>query len=265
MKTIQAIKLLLEDCRQRVERIVARTESEYDRQVRQVIDETQEKLKKLYLLFPDIMPVSDTANMTKDDVDLMIETLQKRVSQKYSARLLPAGNVLCDEICGHKIITPTFSAWQGETAKEGNFVISYDKSTEKDAIAAMNYLVGNMLLSLPIKQVHLNFVNLTHSSAASPLMGKLDRSLFTYVSDNKALENLCDQMHDRMDEVLQNFSGDLVAYHEKNKKCLFPYEVIILLDYPNNSFDYSAKKLEALFENGHKGGVYLGHLLTSVA
>ena len=256
MKTIQAIKLILEDCRQRIDRIVCLTKKDYDAQVKEAVDETLARLKNLYMLFPDLMPVSNTSNLTKEDIAVMIQTLEERVSKKYSARLLPTGNVLCDEICGHKIVTPAFSAWQGETAKEGNFVISYDKSTEKDAIAAMNYLVGNMLLSLPIKQVHLNFVNLTHSSAASPLMGKLDRSLFTYVSDNKALENLCDQMHDRMDEVLQNFSGDLVAYHEKNKKCLFPYEVIILLDYPNNSFDYSAKKLEALFENGHKGGVY---------
>lgn len=256
MKTIQAIKLILEDCRQRIDRIVCLTKKDYDAQVKEAVDETLARLKNLYMLFPDLMPVSNTSNLTKEDIAVMIQTLEERVSKKYSARLLPTGNVLCDEICGHKIVTPAFSAWQGETAKEGNFVISYDKSTEKDAIAALNYLVGNMLLSLPIKQVHLNFVNLTHSSAASPLMGKLDRSLFTYVSDNKALENLCDQMHDRMDEVLQNFSGDLVAYHEKNKKCLFPYEVIILLDYPNNSFDYSAKKLEALFENGHKGGVY---------
>lgn len=256
MKTIQAIKLILEDCRQRIDRIVCLTKKDYDAQVKEAVDETLARLKNLYMLFPDLMPVSNTSNLTKEDIAVMIQTLEERVSKKYSARLLPTGNVLCDEICGHKIVTPAFSAWQGETAKEGNFVISYDKSTEKDAIAAMNYLVGNMLLSLPIKQVHLNIVNLTHSSAASPLMGKLDRSLFTYVSDNKALENLCDQMHDRMDEVLQNFSGDLVAYHEKNKKCLFPYEVIILLDYPNNSFDYSAKKLEALFENGHKGGVY---------
>ena len=65
---------------------------------------------------------------------------------------------LCDEICGHKIVTPAFSAWQGGTAKEGNFVISYSKSEENDAVAAMNYLIGNMLLALPIKRVHLNFI-----------------------------------------------------------------------------------------------------------
>ena len=191
MKTIQAIKLLLEDCRQRIDRIVALTKKDYEAQVKVEIEVTMERLKSLYMLFPDLMPVSDTSNLTKEDITVMIQTLEERVSKKYSARLLPTGNVLCDEICGYKIVTPAFSAWQGETAKEGNFVISYGKSEEKDAVAAMNYLVGNMLLSLPIKKVHLNFVNLNYSSTASALMSKLDKSLFSFISDTKELDAFC--------------------------------------------------------------------------
>lgn len=256
MKTIQAIKLLLEDCRQRIDRIVALTKKDYEAQVKAEVDMTNESLKKLYLLFPDIIPISDTSNLTKEDIDVMIQTLEERVSTKYSARLLPTGNVLCDEICGHKIVTPAFSAWQGGTAKEGNFVISYDKSNEKDAVAAMNYLVGNMLLSLPIKRVNLNFVNLNYSTTASGLMQKLDKSLFDFISDTKGLDAFCSNMDQRMQDVLQNCGGDLVAYNDANQTMLYPYEVVVLLEYPNEMYDYSVKKLSALLENGHKGGIY---------
>lgn len=256
MKTIQAIKLLLEDCRQRIDRIVALTKKDYEAQVKEEIEVTMERLKNLYMLFPDLMPVSNTSNLTKEDIAVMIQTLEERVSKKYSARLLPTGNVLCDEICGHKIVTPAFSAWQGGTAKEGNFVISYCKSEENDAVAAMNYLIGNMLLALPIKRVHLNFVNLNYSTTASGLMKKLDNSLFDFIADTKELEAFCSNMDQRMQDVLQNCGGDLVAYNDANKTMLYPYEVVVLLDYPNEMYDYSVKKLNALLENGHKGGIY---------
>ena len=55
MKTIQAIKLLLEEYKQHVERIVAVTRKDYEKQIEEAYNDTQEKLKKLYMLFPDIL------------------------------------------------------------------------------------------------------------------------------------------------------------------------------------------------------------------
>lgn len=256
MKTIQAIKLLLEDCRQRIDRIVALTKKDYGAQVKEEIEVTMERLKNLYMLFPDLMPVNDTDNMTPEDVQHMIENLENRVEGKYSAHLLPTGNVLCDEICGYKIVTPAFSAWQGGTAKEGNFVISYGKSEVNDAEAALSYLIENMILALPIKRVHLNFVTLNYATTASGLMKKLDKSLFDFISDTKELDTFCSNMDKRMQDVLQNCGGDLVSYNDANKTMLYPYEVVVLMDYPNETYEYSVKKLNVLLENGHKGGIY---------
>ena len=255
MKTIQAIKLILEDCRQRIERIVARTKKEYDIQVKEAIDEAQTKLKKLYMLFPDIMPVSDTEGMSKHDIEVMIENLQKRVSAKYSAHLLPTGNVLCDEICGHKIVTPAFSAWQGGTAKEGNFVISYDKSNEKDAVAAMNYLVGNMLLSLPIKRVHLNFIDLKGAATGQLFTKNLDKTLFKAIFNETAINDLLDDL-DKRREIILTDCGNLVEYNEENQINLYPYEVVVLFDYPNERYNHVEQKLYAMFENGYRSGIY---------
>ena len=255
MKTIQAIKLLLEDCRQRINRIVARTKKDYEAQVKEEIEVTMARLKNLYMLFPDLMPVSDTSNLTKEDIAVMIQTLEERVSKKYSARLMPTGNVLCDEICGHKIITPAFSPWQGGTAKEGNFVISYNKSNEKDAVSAMNYLVGNMLLSLPIKKVHLNFVDLKGAATGQLFTRNMDKTLFKAIFNESSMNNLLDDL-DKRREIILTDCGNLVEYNEENQVNLYPYEVVVLFDYPNERYNHAGQKLYSMFENGYRSGIY---------
>ena len=255
MKTIQAIKLLLEQYKQHVERIVARTKEDYDKQVKAAQAETMGKLKKLSILFPDIIPVNADDSMSASEVETMIANLKQRVETKYSARLLPSGEILHDEIYGTGFDTPTFTEWQGTTSKEANFVINYDKSSEKEAISAMNYLVGNMLLSLPIKRIHLSFIDLNFTGGAQLFTKNLDKSLFRdLIVDPQQLNDFCKEMQQRMVSILQE-CGNLVEFNEQNQTYRYPYEVVVLLDYPN-MYDYVAQQLAALFENGYKGGIY---------
>lgn len=255
MKTIKAIKLLLEEYKQHVERIVARSKTDYDKQVKVAQAETMGKLKKLSMLFPDLMPADNESNMSEKDMEIMLANLKRRVEMKYSARLLPSVETLRDEIYGTEFNTPAFIEWQGATSKEANFVIDYDKSNVKDAISAMNYLVGNMLLSLPIKRVHLNFVDLNFTGAAQLFTKNLDKSLYRdLIVDTQQLNYFCKEMQQRMVTVLQE-CGNLVEYNEQNKTYRYPYEIVVLLDYPN-MYEYVAQQLAALFENGHKGGIY---------
>lgn len=255
MKTIKAIKLLLEEYKQHVERIVARSKTDYDKQVKAAQAETMGKLKKLSMLFPDLMPADNESNMSEKDMEIMLANLKRRVEMKYSARLLPSVETLRDEIYGTEFNTPAFIEWQGATSKEANFVIDYDKSNVKGAVSAMNYLVGNMLLSLPIKRVHLNFVDLNFTGAAQLFTKNLDKSLYRdLIVDTQQLNDFCKEMQQRMVTVLQE-CGNLVEYNEQNKTYRYPYEIVVLLDYPN-MYDYVAQQLAALFENGHKGGIY---------
>lgn len=255
MKTIQAIKLLLEEYKQHVERIVAVTRKDYEKQIEAAYNDTQEKLKKLYLLFPDILSSSAIDCLTEKEIKTFVDTLSRRAMQKYSARLLPSGKMLRDEVCGKEFITPAFISWQGETGKEANFVIRYTKETFGPAVSAMNYLVSNMLLSLPIGSVHLNFVDLNFTGGAHLFTKNLDKSLFRdLIVDSNQLNDFCKEMQQRMVTVLQE-CGNLAEYNEQNHTLLYPYEIVILLDYPN-MYDYAAQQLAALFENGYKGGIY---------
>lgn len=255
MKTLQAIKLLLEEYKQHIDNIVAGTEANYNEQVEKAKEETNEKLSKLSLLFPDLIP-NDNGNLTADEINTLITQIKQRVKNKYSAPLLPSGKMLTDTIYGTKFTTPTFTAWQGATSKEANYVIQYDKSSADKAIKLMNNLVGNMLLSLPIKRVHLNFVDLNYSGGGQFFTKQLNESLFSdLIVDTQSLNDFCKEMQQRMVSALQD-CGSLVEYNEENKCYHYPYyEVVVLLDYPK-MYDYVAQQLAPLFENGHKGGIY---------
>jgi hypothetical protein len=255
MKTLQAIKLLLEDYKQRVESIVARTKNEYDKQVKDAQAETTNKLRKLSFLLPDIMSIAEVGAIKASEAETLVANIKHRVNTKYSARLLPSGKVLTDTIYGATFTTPIFSEWQGASSKEANFVINYNKTSANEAVTLMNNLVGNMLLSLPIKQVHLNFVDLNYTGGAQLFTKNIDKSLYRdLIVDTQSLNDFCKELQQRMVTVLQD-CGNLVEYNEQNKTFQYPYEVVVLLDYPN-MYDYAAQQLSALFENGHKGGIY---------
>ena len=83
MKTIRAIQLLLEEYKQHIERIVARTGEEYEKEAQEVLEETTGKLRKLSLLFPDLMPVPDGGEISASDIETMIGNLRTRVAGKY--------------------------------------------------------------------------------------------------------------------------------------------------------------------------------------
>lgn len=256
METLKAINALLREFQQQVERIVAPTKQEHDEQVNLAYASTMGKLRKLCRLFPDIMPIGGGTKMSADEVQNIISNLKRSVATKFSAPLLPSYNMLQKEVCGKKFNIPSFEAWQGASSEEANFVIHYNKATESDAISAMNYLVGNMLLSLPIKRVHLNFVDLNYSGAAALFTTKLDKSLFRdVIYTTQEFQEFCEEMQQRLGEAVQDLGGNLIKYNEENQTYRYPYEVVVLIGYPNQ-FDHTPQQLSSLFENGHKGGIY---------
>ena len=191
MRTIKAFETLLTGFKQQVERIVATTEADYKQQVEMAKEETMTKLKKLGILFPDMLS-GYGSNMSTSETSTLIDNLKRRIEGKYMADLLPSGEMLSDTIYGVTFNTPAFIGWQGLTSREANFVISYNKLTAGKAIKTMNSLVSSMLLSLPVKGVHLNFVDLNFTGGAQLFTQNLDKSLFRdLIVDTQQLGDFC--------------------------------------------------------------------------
>ena len=143
--------------------------------------------------------------------------------------------------------------WQGGKAGQ-NFVINYSNKTTEKAQARLNQLVVDMLLSLPGKSFCLHFVDLTFSAQVSLLTRNLDEKLYgKLISSPNDWNQLKDELRAKMAKSLEDY-GDVVKYNESKNKVVVPYDVVIITDYQKCLNEM--RGIDALFENGHKGGIY---------
>ena len=254
MKTISAFNRLLREFELRIESIVTLDKDEYGKEVERARQDVKEKLLLLRQVFPDLVQVNYDSAVKKDEADRIIQGLRRRVTNKYAADIIATGETIKETIYGTDFYLPSFSEWQ-TGSEPANFVISYNKAILPQAQKALNTLVANMLISLPIKAVHLNFVDLNYTGGAALFSQNLDKSLFRdLVVSSQQLDDLCKEMQSRMVTTLQE-CGALPKYNKEHQLFKYPYEIIVLLDYPN-MYDHVSEQLVPLFRNGHKGGVY---------
>jgi len=255
MNTINAIPRLLREYTLRLERITATDENSYEAQVATAQQALKEKFNKLRQIYPELIQVNYDSAVTPKEGQAIIENLRRRMENKYVAENIATGEVLRDVVNGEEIFTPNLVRWQHPQEQKSNFVISYNKFTQSKAIQTMNALVSNIMLSLPIKQVHLNFVDLNFTGGGQLFTQNLDKSLFRdLIVDAQQLSEFCKELQQRLASIVQD-CGDLAKYNREKKMFRYPYEVVVLLDYPN-FYGYSTEQLIPLFQNGHKGGIY---------
>lgn len=143
--------------------------------------------------------------------------------------------------------------WQSGKAGQ-NFVINYSNKSAEKAQACLNQLIVNMLLSLPGRSFNLHFVDLAFSAQASFLTRNLDKKLYgKLISSPNDWNQLKDELRAKMAKSLEDY-GDVAKYNESKNKVVVPYDVVVVTDYQKCLNDM--RDIDALFENGHKGGIY---------
>ena len=254
MKTISAINTILREYELRLERSVSTTAEEYKEDVRLAQEDVVDKFKKLRQILPELVQVNYDSEVSSSEIATIKKNLVSRVEEKFVADLIPTGETMKRNVCGTDFEIPVYAQWQSDPSN-ANFVINYDKASLDKAVKAFNCLLSNIILSLPIKSVHLNFVDLQLSGTASLFTRNLDHSLYRdLIADTGQLDSLCKDMQSRMVTVLQE-CGELAKYNAKNQGFRYPYEIVVLLHYPNN-FERVSDSLIPLFQNGYKGGIY---------
>ena len=191
--------------------------------------------------------------VSSDKAMAVFDTISENVSQKYSIAYLPDGQHTVDKVDKQKFETPTIMEWMGGKAGQ-NFVINYSNNSTEKALGILNQLIVDMLLSLPGKSFNLHFVDLAFSAQASFLTRNLDEKIYgKLISSPNDWNQLKDSLREKMAKSLEEY-GDVAKYNESKNRVVVPYDVVVVTDYQKCLNEM--RDIDALFENGHKGGIY---------
>ena len=190
---------------------------------------------------------------SSENAQLLFNKIAENVNRSSSVKYLPDGHHTKDVLGNIIIETPTIMEWQGGKAGQ-NFVINYTNKSAEKAITHLNQLIVDMLLSLPGRCFNLHFVDLAFSAQASFLTRNLDEKLYgKLLSSPNEWQQLKDTLRAKMAKALEDY-GDVVKYNESKNRVVVPYDVVVITDYQKCLNDM--RDIDALFENGHKGGIY---------
>ena len=235
MKTIKQIKLLVENI----------TASVNSRNNNELIDSVRNNFLPLFQF--------NIKASSSEEAQIMFNKIAENVNKNSFVAYLPDGQHTIDRVGKAVIETPTIMEWQGGKVGQ-NFAINYTNKTTEKAQGRLNQLVVDMLLSLPGKSFCLHFVDLAFSAQASFLTRNLDEKLYgKLISSPNDWNRLKDDLRAKMAKSLEEY-GDVAKYNESKNKVVVPYDVVVITDYQKCLNDM--RDLDALFENGHKGGIY---------
>lgn len=190
---------------------------------------------------------------SSEKAQLVFEKIGENVSRRTSVPYLPDGLHTKDQIGIQTFETPTIMEWMGGQSGR-NFVINYSNKSANKAEARLNQLVVDMLLSLPSRSINIHFVDLTFSAQASFLTRNLDEKIYgKLISSSNDWNHLKDSLREKMAKALEEY-GDVAKYNDSKNRVVVPYDVVVINDYQKCVNEMS--DLDALFENGHKGGIY---------
>lgn len=235
MKTIKQIKQLIET-------IAPSADSEENIEL---IDSVRDNFLPLFQFNIDAS--------SSEKAQAVFSKIAENVSRKSFVPYLPDGQHTADKVGNDIFETPTIMEWQSGKAGQ-NFVINYSNKSAEKAQACLNQLIVNMLLSLPSRSFNLHFVDLAFSAQASFLTRNLDEKLYgKLISSPNDWNQLKDELRAKMAKSLEEY-GDVAKYNESKNKVVVPYDVVVVTDYQKCLNDM--RDIDALFENGHKGGIY---------
>jgi hypothetical protein len=188
-----------------------------------------------------------------DEAKQLFSKISQNVSCSTFVSLLPDEGHSKDIIGNLTIETPTIFEWQNSDEGQ-NIVIDYTSETSDRGQALLNQLIVNMLLSLPGGSFRLHFVDLAFSAQASYLTKNLDSKLYDkLISSQSEWHQLKETLRVKMAKAMEEY-GDVVSYNRNKKRVVVPYDVVVITDF-QKCID-GMRDMDALFENGHKGGIY---------
>lgn len=192
---------------------------------------------------------------TEPTAPRLISQIKSFATGRTHTEYIDSGSYTLHKLGDFSVSVPVYSCWQDSTDEKHNFLFSFTEASRDEAYRQMNRLLFNMLLSQPIKQIHLNLVDLNLTHAAKMFTANIDQQIYSELIVSESAESrLIQSLREHMSQLAEE-CDDLVEYNKKNEGRTIPYEVVVLMDYHLQARRFHDEWLP-LMQNGYKEGIY---------
>lgn len=204
---------------------------------------------------PEFIQINQKPEADRATIQVVLDTIKHNAEQRYVCPLLPNGASDLNNIYSIGLEYPAFSDWQNPTSGLHNFLVPSKTGSSITQIQYTERLLLNMLLAFPAGSLTFTFVDLGMQGIMFPFSEGLDQTLYRSVMDQRTLSETIDRLQAHMSSTLPQYTN-IEKYNAEHKTIEFPYEIVVLVDYPNKISQTDIERMTALFENGHKAGIY---------
>lgn len=256
MKTLNVLRDLLLQYTNSLKEIDSLDENIYNSHLTELKKQIDECIDILKQKEPVLFQLNYPDYLSDEDAKFFKENLRLSATTHYSINTLPIGEHFVDKINDDIFCTPKYTPWQDTHNQLQNFWIDYSTDTRESVKKQLNALLLNMLLSVPAKKLNLNIFDFSFSGLADLFTINLDSHLY-----HKDIVTNSEIAHTRIKLLLENMAivmkkyGNIAEYNYHHKEIILPYEVVILLNYPNQ-YDSYIDELMPLVVNGPRCGIY---------
>ena len=204
--------------------------------------------------FPEYLFINYNQDITEADANEVFAKIQSNVTKNYLFHI-PLPQYAPITIDGIKIEIPIMSTRttpSKETSK-GLFVLDYD--TKENKITSLNQALIQIIMTLPIKKILLNLVDLKAKYEDDFLLQNLPPLIYneTPITSEDQLVRLLDRLERRKQEIITKYDV-FWKYCDQHETFPLPYEIVVLYD---EGYDESIqKRLNALIDESARVGIY---------
>lgn len=235
MRTIAAIDMLVRHFEQRVRDIKAETKEAYDKELNEAVDETWKLAIRLSNLDPVVLPIMPGTESQDAEIKNIASVAANRKSLPpiYTDTTANIG-IQHTVICIPKYVN--FSETPGASIKSVN-------GWEEFAQQKMTHLLMCVLLSMPVGNVKLHFIDLSFSGKAQFFIDNFDRSVCEVCLDVKSAESLAESLKEKMAQRLRGEQSD------------DSYDFVVFLDFLN-SYNKIGNAYSQIIEKGALANIH---------
>ena len=206
--------------------------------------------------FPEYLFINYKPDITETEAKEVFVNIKSNVTRNYLFHI-PLPQYATITIDGIKLEIPIISTcttpYKNRENSKGLFVLDYD--TNENKIACLNQALIQILMTLPIKKILLNLVDLKAKYEDDFLLQNLPPQIYNEapITSEEQLLRLLDRLEKRKQDVITKYDV-FGKYCVQHKTFPMPYEFVVLYD---EVYDEAIRKrLNTLIDDSARIGIY---------